>query len=142
MKKKKIEVKEGNITIPIYVFSDGRFCVDTMLGEKRKRITRTSLEAAKLEARRVIAQIAAGRQHEEPLSLAEAEDYRLAKERLAPFKVSLLTAIEEWIAGRSLATSLIAERQPPTCALISSLTPPFFAPLCKTSSSQSSRFVR
>jgi hypothetical protein len=71
-----------------------------MLGEKRKRIARTSLEAAKLETRRVIAQIAAGRQHEEPLSLAETEDYQLAKERLAPFKISLLTAIEEWIAGR------------------------------------------
>jgi integrase len=112
VKKKKIEVKEGNITVPIYVFSDGRFCVDTMLGEKRKRITRTSLEAAKLEARRVIAQIAAGRRNEEALSLAEVEDYRLAKERPAPFKVSLLTAIEEWIAGRGKSAQVTGKTVP------------------------------
>ena len=83
MKAKRIEVKEGNITVPIYEFSDGRYCVDTLLGEKRKRITRASLDAAKLEARRLIAQIASGRAHEEPMTLAEVEDYRLAKDKLA-----------------------------------------------------------
>jgi hypothetical protein len=44
MKPERIEVKDGNITVPIYQFSDGRYCVDTMLGTKRKRITRASLE--------------------------------------------------------------------------------------------------
>ncbi len=83
-----------------------------MLGEKRKRITRTSLEAAKLEARRVIAQVAAGRRNEEALSLAEVEDYRLAKERLAPLKVSLLTALEEWIAGRGKSAQVMGKTVP------------------------------
>lgn len=109
MKAKRLEVKEGNITIPIYEFSDGRYCVDTLLGEKRKRITRASLDAAKLEARKLIAQIASGRAHEEPMTLAEVEDYRLAKDKLAPFKVSLLTAVEEWIAGRSKTSRVITK---------------------------------
>ena len=109
MKTKRIEVKEGNISVPIYEFSDGRYCVDMLLGEKRKRITRTSLEAAKLEARRLIAQIASGRAHEEPMTLAEVEDYRLAKGKLAPFNVSLLTAVEEWIAGRGNTPRIITK---------------------------------
>jgi integrase len=100
VKTKRIEVKEGNISVPIYEFSDGRYCVDMLLGKTRKRITRTSLEAAKIEARKLIAQIATGRAHEEPMTLAEVEDYRLAKGKLVPFGVSLLTAVEEWIAGR------------------------------------------
>ena len=40
------KAKEGTI----YVFADGRFCADTMAGKTRKRITRTSLDAAKIEA--------------------------------------------------------------------------------------------
>lgn len=99
-KSKKIEVKDGNITVPIYIFSDGRFCVDALLGETRKRITRASLEEAKTEARKLIAQIASGRCEEEPLSIAQTEDYRLAMAELKPFKVSLLTVVQEWIAGR------------------------------------------
>ena len=106
---KRIEVKEGNISVPIYEFSDGCHCVDMLLGEKRKRITQTSLEAAKLEARRLIAQIASGRAHEEPMKLAEVEDCRLAKGKLAPFNVSLLTAVEEWIAGRGQTPRLITK---------------------------------
>jgi len=51
-KPKRIDIKDGNVVIPIYEFSDGRFCVDTMLGEKRKRITRASFDAAKRERRR------------------------------------------------------------------------------------------
>ena len=109
MKTKRIEVKEGNISVPIYEFSDGRYCVDMLLGEKRKRITRTSLEAAKIEARRLIAQIASGRAHEEPMTLAEVEDYRLAKGKLTPFNVSLLTAVEEWIAGRGKTPRIITK---------------------------------
>ena len=109
MKTKRIEVKEGNISVPIYEFSDGRYCVDMLLGEKRKRITRTSLEAAKIEARKLIAQIASGRAHEEPMTLSEVEDYRLAKGKLGPFNVSLLTAVEEWIAGRGKAAGLITK---------------------------------
>jgi integrase len=109
VKTKRIEVKEGNIAVPIYVFSDGRYCVDILLGEKRKRITRMSLDAAKLEARRLIAQVASGRAHEQPMTLAEVEDYRLAKNKLALFKVSLLTAVEEWIAGRGKASHLITK---------------------------------
>ena len=109
MKTKRIEVKEGNISVPIYEFSDGRYCVDMLLGEKRKRITRTSLEAAKIEARKLIAQIASGRAHEEPMTLSEVEDYRLAKGKLGPFNVSLLTAVEEWIAGRGKTPRLITK---------------------------------
>ena len=109
MKTKRIEIKEGNISVPIYEFSDGRYCVDMLLGEKRKRITRTSLEAAKLEARRLIAQIASGRAHEEPMTLAEVEDYRLAKGKLVPFGVSLLSAVEEWIAGRGKTPRIITK---------------------------------
>jgi hypothetical protein len=56
-------------------------------------------EAAKIEARRLIAQIASGRQEEELLSISEAEDYRLAKQKVAPFGVSLLGAIEEWVTA-------------------------------------------
>ena len=81
MKAKRIEVKEGNISVPIYEFSDGRYCVDRMLGENRKRITRASLDEAKIEARKLIAQIASGRAHEEVMTLAEVEDYRLAKKQ-------------------------------------------------------------
>ena len=103
-------MKEGNVIVPIYEFTDGRFCVDTMLGEKRKRVTRTSLEAAKLEARKLINQIASGRSDQAALSLAETEDYRLAKQRLAPFDVSLLTAVEDWISNRRRTGSLVAKR--------------------------------
>jgi integrase len=109
---KRIEVKEGNIIVPIYEFTDGRYCVDTMLGETRKRVTRASLEAAKTEARKIIAQIASGRSHEEPLTLAEVEDYRLAKQKLAPHGVSLLTAVEEWIAGRGKTTRVVSKKVP------------------------------
>ena len=97
MKPKRIEVKEGNISIPIYEFSDGRFCVDSVIAGKRKRITRASLDAAKLEARWLLALVAGGRSSEQPLSISETEDYRLAKEKLAPHRVSLLTVVEEWI---------------------------------------------
>jgi hypothetical protein len=38
VKAEGIEIKNGNITVPIYEFADGRFCVDTMLGQKRKRM--------------------------------------------------------------------------------------------------------
>ena len=110
VKTKRIEIKEGNISIPIYEFSDGRYCVDTLLGEKRKRITRASLDAAKIEARKLIAQIASGRAHEESLTLAEVEDYRLAKQKLAPFGVSLLTAVEEWISGKGKASHLVTKK--------------------------------
>lgn len=88
MKTKPIEVKEGNISVPIYEFSDGRYCVDMMLGGK-KRITHASLNAAKIEARKLIAQIASGRAQEEVMTLAEVADYRLVKDKLAPFGVSL-----------------------------------------------------
>jgi hypothetical protein len=71
---KRIELKEGSIVIPFYEFSDGRFCVDTTLGEKRKRITRTSPDAAKVEAQKLIAQIASGRSHKQALTLAETDD--------------------------------------------------------------------
>ena len=110
MKAKRIEVKEGNISVPIYEFSDGRYCVDMMLGENRKRITRASLDAAKIEARKLIAQIASGRAHEEVMTLAEVEDYRLAKNKLVTFNVSLLTAVEEWIAGRGKTSSVITKK--------------------------------
>jgi len=110
VKTKRIEVKEGNISVPIYEFSDGRYCVDILLGEKRKRITRASLDAAKVEARKLIAQIASGRAHEEPMTLAEVEDYRLSKDKLAPFGVSLLTAVEEWIAGRGKTPRVITKK--------------------------------
>lgn len=109
MKTKRIEVKEGNISVPIYEFSDGRYCVDMLLGEKRKRITRASLDAAKIEARKLIAQIASGRAHEESLTLAEVEDYRLAKNKLATCGVSLLTAVEEWITGRGKTPRIITK---------------------------------
>ncbi len=33
------------------------------------------------------------------MTLAEVEDYRLAKNKVAPFEMSLLSAVEEWIAG-------------------------------------------
>ena len=46
----------------------------------------------KTEARKLIAQIASGRAYEEPMTLAEVEDYRLAQGRLVPFGVSLLGA--------------------------------------------------
>jgi integrase len=112
MKSKRIEVKDGNITVPIYEFSDGRFCVDTMMGRTRKRITRTSLEAAKIEARRLIAQISSGRQDEKILSISEAEDYRLAKEKLAPHGVSLLTVVEEWISFKTKTGQLLRKTVP------------------------------
>jgi integrase len=112
VKSKRLEVKEGSISIPIYVFSDGRFCVDTVMGGERKRITRTSLEAAKTEARRLLAQIATGRRDEDLLSISEAEDYRLAKEKLIPFGVSLLTVVEEWISLRTRIGHLIPKSVP------------------------------
>jgi integrase len=112
VKAKRIEVKEGNITVPIYEFADGRFCVDTMLGETRKRITRTSLDAAKIEARRLIAQISSGRQEEKILSISEAEDYRLAKEKVAPHGISLLTAVEEWISFKTKTGQLVRKTVP------------------------------
>ena len=101
MKPKHHEVREGSISLPIYEYSDGRFCVDAVLGGTRKRITRTSLEAAKTEARRLLAQISTGRQNDAFLSIAEAEDYRLAKQKVREHGVSLLTAIEEWISLRT-----------------------------------------
>ena len=95
--------------IPIYEFSDGRFCVDTMLGESRKRITRTSPAAAKVEAQKLIAQIASGRSHEQALTLAGTDDYHLAKQKPGPFNVSRLTAVEDWINNQKRTQSLIAK---------------------------------
>ena len=97
MKSKRFEVKEGNISIPIYEFSDGRFCVDSVIAGKRKRITRASIDVAKLEARRLLALVAGGRSTEQPLSISEAEDYRLAKGKLMPFGVSLMSVVDDWI---------------------------------------------
>jgi integrase len=111
-KKKKLEIKDGNIVVPIYVFADGRFCVDTMVGKTRKRITRTSLVAAKIEARKLINQIASGRTHEVPLTLAQTEDYRLAMLKLAPLNVSLLTVVEDWISGQGKKAHVIGKTVP------------------------------
>ena len=83
-----------------------------MVGKKRKRITRTSLEAAKVEARKLANQIASGRNSEHFLTLAETEDYRIAKNRLNPFGVSLLTALEEWIAARSNRPLVVGKNVP------------------------------
>ena len=107
MKTKKFEVKDNGISIPIYAFSDGRFCVDTKLGGTRKRITRTSLESAKIEARRLLAQIAAGRGDETLLTRAEAEEYRLAKAKIEKYEISLLKVVEDWIASHQRAKSLV-----------------------------------
>jgi integrase len=112
VKAKKIEVKEGSVCIPIYEFADGRFCVDTLVGKTRKRITRTSLDAAKIEARKLIAQIISGRKNEELLSIGEAEDYRLAKQKLAPYGISLLTAVEDWINHHQRSKQLITKTVP------------------------------
>lgn len=77
-KKRKPGSKDGTIVVPVYVFTDGRFCVDTMVEKTRKRITRTSFDAAKLAARKRINQIASGRTHEVPLTLAQTECCRSA----------------------------------------------------------------
>ena len=112
MKTKHLEIKDGNISIPIYAFTDGRYCVDTVLGGKRKRITRASLDSAKIEARRLLAQIGSGRQTEELLSISEAEDYRLAKVKLAPHGTTLLTAVEEWIGFKAKIAQLVPKTVP------------------------------
>jgi len=65
-----------------------------------------------VEARRLIAQIASGRAPEIPLSISEVEDYRLSKNKLMPFGVSLLTVIEDWIAGRGKAAQTITKKVP------------------------------
>ena len=44
------------------------------------------------------------------MTLAEVEDYRLAKQKLVPFKVSLLTAVEEWISGKVKTSKLVTNR--------------------------------
>jgi integrase len=111
-KRKRIDVKEGNIVIPIYEFSDGRYCLDTMLGTRRTRITRASLDAAKMEAHRLIAQISSGRHDEPLLSIAEVEDYRLAKQKLNGHGVSLLAAIEEWVESKSRKTNFTPKTIP------------------------------
>lgn len=111
-KRKRIDVKDGNISVPIYQFSDGRYCVDVLLGKKRTRLTRASLEEATVEARRMIAQIASGRAPEVPLSISEVEDYRLSKNKLTPFGVSLLTVVEEWISGRGKAALKLSKKVP------------------------------
>lgn len=99
--------------VPIYVFTDGRYCVDTKLGKERKRITRSSLDAAKTEARSLIAQISAGRVNEEPLTRAEAQDYRLAMKKLEPFEeVSLLSVVDDWIAFHERAKNLTKKDVP------------------------------
>jgi integrase len=111
-KPERIEIKDGNIVVPIYKFSDGRFCVDTMLGRTRKRITRASFSKAEVEARKLITQIASGRSHEVPLSISETEEYRLAKLKLAPFKMPLLAAIDEWISNHRRTGDLVVKNLP------------------------------
>lgn len=111
-KPKRIEVREGSFTVPIYEFSDGRYCVDTVVAGKRRRVTRASLEAAKIEARKLINQIASGRSHESALTISEVEDYRLAKTKLASFNVSLIQVVEEWVAGRAKVDELKKKRLP------------------------------
>ncbi len=107
MKAKRIEIKEGNVSIPICRYADGRFCVDTLVGKSGSE-SRASLDAAKIEARKLIAQIASGRAQER-MTLAEVEDYRLAKNKVAPFGMSLLSAVEEWIAGRGKTQRIISK---------------------------------
>ena len=87
-----------------------------MLGKKRKRITRASLPKAEVEARKLINQIASGRSHEVPLTISEAEDYRLAKLKLAPFNRSLLTVVEEWISNHRRAGNVVAKNLPAVVA--------------------------
>jgi integrase len=110
-KPERIEVKDGNIVVPIYKFSDGRFCVDTMLGEKRKRITRASLEKAKYEARKLIAKIASGRS-DEPLNSPEIEEYRLAKAIAAKHGRTILSVMEEWELDRNRKSTLVPKEVP------------------------------
>ena len=112
MKSSRIEIKEGNSVIPIYKFSDGRFCVDAVIAGKRKRITRFSLDAAKLEARRILALDAKGRDSEEPLPNAEAEDYRMAKHKLAPYNISLHSVVEDWISLHLRSKNVIPKSVP------------------------------
>ena len=52
-------------------------CVEITLGGNRKRITLASQDAAKVEAQKIITQIASGRSHEQALTFAETDDYGL-----------------------------------------------------------------
>ena len=62
MATKRIEIKGGHF-VRFMSSQTARDCVDMLLGEKRKRITRASLDAAELEARKLITQIASGCAH-------------------------------------------------------------------------------
>jgi hypothetical protein len=112
VKPKKYEIKDNGISILIYAFSDGRFCVDTKLGGARNRITRTSLEGAKIEARRLLAQVASGRGNKMLLTRAEVEEYRLAKAKIEKYELSLLNVVKDWIASHQRAKSLVRRNLP------------------------------
>jgi len=71
-----------------------------------------SLEAAKIEARRLLAQIATVRKDETFLSIAEDEENHLAEEKVRPEGVSLLAAIEEWFSLRAKVGQLIPKSVP------------------------------
>lgn len=59
-----------------------------------------------------LAQIGSGRQAADLLSISEAEDYRLAKEKLALHGTTLLTAVEEWIGFKAKIAQFIPRTVP------------------------------
>jgi len=109
--RKRIDVKDGNITVPIYEFPTVDIVWTRCLERPAHEYT-SIFGSRQVEARRIIAKIASGRSEEVSLTLAEVEDYRLAVAELKPLNVSLMTVVREWMHAQGKGTSMPAKRVP------------------------------
>ncbi|MEN3369962.1 MAG: hypothetical protein V7609_2105 [Verrucomicrobiota bacterium] len=92
-------VRDGNVSIPIYLQGDGRYCIIYReLGETdRTHRPYKDLAKAKTVAKSTAVRLAAG---EQPVTREQRAQLLLAETILEPFGVSLVAALEEWAAAK------------------------------------------
>jgi integrase len=96
-------VRKGSASVPIYAwFSHGktRYSISYYHHGRRVRRMFRTLEAAKDEAKIAVDKIARGMQADNDLRPQERESYLAAIRLLAPFKMPLVSVVEEWVRTR------------------------------------------
>lgn len=95
---KPILVKIGNVSIPIYQLRDGRFAVVYRPVPRAKRIVRPYklLSKAKQVAQEKAIEISNGRTEAADFTSADREIYSHAKNIVAPFRIGITSALEQW----------------------------------------------
>lgn len=96
-------IRKGSASVPIYAWhSHGKTRYTIAYHHHGRRVRRMfrSLDTAKVEAKLAADKIARGMQADNDLKPQEREAYLAAVRMLAPFKVPLVSVVEEWMRCR------------------------------------------